>query len=459
MGYDRVTLLVSQLKLDQNNPRYESVSNQDAALVQMIMSDPEGSYNLAKDIVERGLNPSELPIIFQETDGRYIVKDGNRRVSTISTVLRPSRLPATEINLTRRFTALRHEAIQNDPRLNKLKRILCCVFDDEDEADYWVYLRHTGENNGVGTVKWTSLQSKRFTAHKTDFVPYDLMAYNLVEMRADEDLKRAMGLKFPITNLTRLLDDPVFRKDMGFTIENSELKYTKPEDEALRNLTQVVRDIATKRKKVPDFFDNDKRAEYADDLRSMGFLRDVEDLPTPVPVPEIERVEMKEEPTTIVPRRRTRARRPSSERVQLIPADFVVSISNERANEIYHELKNINTNRFPNAVSLEFRVFLEFSVNEYVKGKSITGISGDSDLITRIKRIADHFQREEIMTARELTGIRSLCNEDGTRPITLVTELNQYVHNADFNPNAPALKATWMNLQKFIEKLWDIPAA
>ena len=458
MSFIRATIPISQLNLDQGNPRYDAVATQEAALVQMVMSDPDGTYNLANDIVERGLSPSELPIIYQNETEQYIVKDGNRRISAINAVLHPRRLPRAESNLIRKFEALRLAAVRKDPELRDLRKIFCCVFTDEDEADHWIYLRHTGENDGVGTVKWDSLQKKRFVAHQTGDVPYDLVAYNLAEANADEDLRRLMGQKFSITNLERLLDDPVFRKDMGFTVEVGELKFTKPENEAIRNLLQVVKDIATKRKKVPDFFDNDKRAVYADELRDLGFLQNVDELPTPLLVPTVEQLETEDVPAPELPPRRIRPRRPSSERVQLIPAEFMISISNDRANEIYHELKNINTNRFPNAVSMELRVFLEFSVNQYLVGKMVQGISPSSDLVTKIKRIADHFDHEGTMTSRELTGIRALCNEDGSRPITLVTELNQYVHNADFNPIASSLKVSWMNLQKFIEKLWDTPA-
>ena len=38
---------------------------------------------------------------------------------------------------------------------------MCYIYDDVEEADKWVRLEHTGEQNGVGIVEWKQTECRQ----------------------------------------------------------------------------------------------------------------------------------------------------------------------------------------------------------------------------------------------------------------------------------------------------------
>ena len=60
-------------------------------------------------------------------------------------------------SLKNRFFKL-HERFMETP----IRKIMCYIYDDVEEADKWVRLEHTGEQNGVGIVEWKPEQVQRF---------------------------------------------------------------------------------------------------------------------------------------------------------------------------------------------------------------------------------------------------------------------------------------------------------
>jgi len=417
---------------------------------QMIVNRGSELFNLAEDIASRGLNPTEAPIVFFDGNDHYLVKDGNRRISAINALLKPKKIPIDDDNYKRRFIALNRKA-----DLGSLRKIRCCVFDDEDEADHWVALKHTGFNGGVGTVKWDSLQTMRFKAQRDGALSPVLVAYNLLEKHADDDLKTLIGQKFPITNLERLLDDPEFRERMGFSISAGQLNYIKPEQTVIRNLLKISSDIASRAVRVEKILDHENIIKYADELETQGYLQRDIDLPAPILLPNDLPSPPDTEYPSPIPTIRVRRSKPGSERCTLIPNDTEIQINLPRANDVYLELKTLNINKYPNAGALAFRSLLEFSINEYIQNNHVNGVGNTTDLINKIKRVVDHIKNNQLMTASELVGIRTLCNDTGTHPIPLTTWLNACTHNPDFTPDPVSLKAYWKNIEKFIIKLWE----
>jgi hypothetical protein len=442
---------LSKLNLNENNPRFDPVASQEEALAQMITLDKERLLNLAEDIAKNGLNPTENPIIYEQSEGTYVVKDGNRRISAINAMLHAKRASQGDKKLADRLQGLRDQAY-----VDNLRSIRCCVFDDEDEADYWVALKHTGENEGVGTVRWNTLQQKRFKHQRTGVMTVELAAFNLAEQNAGEDLRGKIGMQFPITNLERLLDDREFRTEMGFNCDGGNLKYAKPKEEAIRNLVKIVDDLANKKKRVRAIFTHDDMMAYASELKEQGFMN-----PAVQPLAQAEAVIIPEATQKVVapenvPHRRARSARQSpTERTVLIPRATVINVTNPRANNIYLELKNLNLSQFPNAVSMTFRAFIEFSAKHYTESHRVHGVGANTDLINRLKRITDHFQNSGIMTEDELLGIRTLCNEIGTQPIPITAWLNACIHNEGFHPDPETLRTQWDNIEQFLAKMWE----
>lgn len=441
------TLPLSKLNLNTNNPRFDPVKSQEEALKKFLESNSDDLYNLARDIKERGLNPSEFPIVYLDNDGNLIVKDGNRRITAIFAITNPKKIPTTNQAYKRRF-----ELLRNDVDLPKIKRIPCVVFDDEDDADYWVNLKHTGKNNGVGTAPWTALMQERFKAQR--FKPsIQLQAFTFVEENASAELLSKLDSEFPITTLQRMISSPEFRDAIGFELVDGDLKYNIEKSEAIRNLSKIVEDLATKEIKVDDVKRPEQIMSYVNGLRKNGLVTTDRKMEQSVLVTTKQELT----PQNNVNKNNIKKLKPVKvkRRRRLIPEDWSITIDQPRINNIYQELKVMDIDRFPNAGSVLFRVFIELSLNHYITENAVKNINVDSELINKIKRVQDYMIEKGIVQKEELQGLMLLCNQGNDQPIPMTKEFNGYVHNPHFNPLPDLLKGTWDNISKFIEKIWE----
>lgn len=82
---------VANLTVNIENPRYEMVGNQPEAIGLMVKEQRKKIVNLAEDIVQHGLNPSELPIVapHEREKGHFNVLEGNRRVVALKLLHMP----------------------------------------------------------------------------------------------------------------------------------------------------------------------------------------------------------------------------------------------------------------------------------------------------------------------------------------------------------------------------------
>lgn len=135
----------------------------------------------------------------------------------------------------------------------------------------------------------------------------------------------------------------------------------------------------------------------------------------------------------------------------LIPSTCVLKIKHPRINKIYRELRGLQVKGFENACAITFRVFLELSVEEYARAKSIV-IHKDDKLVGKIKKVADYIQSHGLMSSDELKPIRVACSS--RHNLVSTNTLNAYVHNPNLNPKADDLKLTWDDFETFFNTIW-----
>ncbi|NHM15806.1 hypothetical protein GMI69_03850 [Eggerthellaceae bacterium zg-887] len=237
---ERRTIDVEELVVDEENPRFEAVSTEDDALYSILADQKLGTgnkiLNLARDIVAHGLNASELLIVspIEGTD-TYRVREGNRRVTAIKLSLFSERIPEDFRKLAPRF-----EELADAMQAHRL--IECCICDDEDEIRRLLLLRHGGESNGVGTVKWNSAQTTRFneegnpqTARALSFVGH------LQEDYGQGNLWKAAAV-IPPTNLGRLITTPEVRQMLNIDADGNEAHYRGGHDALLLDVLLTLKD-------------------------------------------------------------------------------------------------------------------------------------------------------------------------------------------------------------------------
>jgi hypothetical protein len=142
----------------------------------------------------------------------------------------------------------------------------------------------------------------------------------------------------------------------------------------------------------------------------------------------------------------------------VIPKYCALRVTNAKVAEIMKELRALSVATYPHAVSVLFRVFLELSVDEYLKRHAISltftapgGKEMDKKLRTKVDDAVKHMVAAGA-PAKELTGV-SRALTDRHNPLHPDT-LNSYVHNGFYSPTERDLTVAWDNAQPFFERLW-----
>ena len=383
--YSDMFIDVAQILLDPINPRHEPLESQVALIKGMIDVQKEKLVKLAEDIVTLGLNPSDLISVIPHNSekNKYIVVEGNRRITALKLLSSPSLCHDNSIRS--RFESLNKVYIKSP-----ISTIKCIVYSDRESAKHWISLKHTGENDGIGTVRWDAIAIKRFQAQATskkESIGLQLLNF-ILDNHALDDASRKLIKNIPITTVERLLNDPDVRKSLGLNIEKGELKSQLNKESAANILYDFFVPFATGDKNVKDVYYKNDRKDYLSDFG-----------PAPISIPSNLAHDSwplntppKPSPTkssTPVPVPKPRSRPLSTARTYLIPSDCIMKISSTRINAIYHELrKELIVADVPNACSVLLRVFLEVSVDHYNDTNKV-GAFADELLHKKIAKVAD----------------------------------------------------------------------
>jgi len=435
---------LENLLINLHNPRYDPRSNQREALATITIDQGAKLYNLAEDIVVKGMNPTELLMVTPAGEGgHYVVLEGNRRVAALKLLSSPSLVKSLELptGLTKKYIAL------IDSAKGILPSELLCVIVPPEDAKYWIRLKHTGENEGVGIVSWDGRARHRFRGESPA-----LQAIERVESsKLLDDATRALLPKISITNIERILNTPDARRLLGVDVKNDKLSLRAPIGAALGRLALIVTDVANRTVRVSDLDSKEQRVNYAKKIIGRP-------LPKPTAPTSGRPVAAGAESVPVRPI--------PPYRVSIMPRNFKLRIPQTRINQIYHELQKLNTEIFLNSSAVMLRVFVEFSVDDYAKRRGISlsvspkgpkvekELSEARDLSLRQKLIivADYVEKKGVCTREELHGVRTLISSH--THILSVKTLNAYVHNPNYNPTASELRSNWDSIQVFIERLW-----
>ncbi|RIK29009.1 MAG: hypothetical protein DCC56_14190 [Anaerolineae bacterium] len=437
---------VSNLLFDINNPRLHDIQANQTETIRAIASQQKGKLlELAKDIVEYGTDPSNVPIVRPVERGSeyYIVPEGNRRIAAIKILENTDLIiGAVDAKLHRAFVELSKD-FQKEP----IKIVTCVILDEEEDINHWIQLRHTGENKGAGVVKWGSAETARFK-QRSGSKEIHIQVLEFLESRGD--IKSNERRKVPITSLQRLLTSPYVRTKLGIDLRDGEIVTRYSDNQVAKGLKRVVRDLATGAVPVKKIYTKEDKIQYIDNITS-------EDLPN-TSRPRSTFHILGTQPSTDEPSVEDESKSPSKivpsgkQRSNLIPRDYAISISQSKVNDIYHELRKLDIEEFTNAVSVLLRVFLELSLDVYVDKHHIAS-SDNMTLAKKIREVAAHLKVTGKINEQHVKSISHVIQKDNLLASTLTT-LHQYVHNPYFSPGPSDLRATWNSLEFFITAMW-----
>lgn len=452
----RKSISIGNLLLDTSNYRIIEQNSQKEARDAIIAEQGKKLVTLAKDIVEHGLNPFDLPLVIDAEDGNknYIVIEGNRRLTAITLMLKPELAGGTSI----------HTAFK---RINKnhsdaIPKVLDCVIAPNKNAGLvWIDRKHANGLEGAGTEPWSSMAKARADAVRGVPRPdLDMVNYVLSSTKLDSQLRSFLqGSKFSITTLERLLTTKETQAAVGFKIEDGKLISEEDPEWFKEVVTDMVTIIATGSHNGEKFTERNidsqaKRTEFIASVISNHPKKKKAGkqwiISAQMPIAKSTNAYS----TKSVPVSPT----PSTEdQSNLVPKKFKLELPSGKINDIFVELKKLDVVTYRHAVSMLFRVFLELTLDAYITKHSISlpvdgkGKSIDK-LIVRLERVVDHVKAANLLTEKELKPINIAISDPNS--LLAPETLNAYQHSQWLNPDPLQLKLAWNNIQLFVERLW-----
>ena len=97
MGATLKNIPLSKLRLDLQNPRLDNPESTKDVMLAMLEQQGGKILRLAEDIVEHGLDPSSALIVIphDEKPDRYVVVEGNRRITALKLLEHPENAGST----------------------------------------------------------------------------------------------------------------------------------------------------------------------------------------------------------------------------------------------------------------------------------------------------------------------------------------------------------------------------
>lgn len=461
--YSKKKLSVTDLLLDLENFRTGTVSDQTSAISALI----NGNANKIKDIItsisENGFLDLETPCVFPDptNSGKYIVGEGNRRISSLKMLKTPTLAKNTPL-----MAEIKKLNAKNPTKIPS--RIECAIFESKKDCLAYILMRHGYSTNGSGVVQWNSIGKLRADTYVNGTIHQELCVLEYVVKHGnltEERLKIIDNDEINITNLARLTDDKQVRSILGLTSTDC-LKSSFGEQWLLKIWQSVIEVIIDGKHRGAKFtVDNNINSTNQRQKFIKEIIEDVEekygDLKN-ADNKKCEKVNSSGEPSPVAtrnepntasthPSKKTKTQ-PTSARKGLIPKKFnPAGLKPQKVVNICDELKRMDVDAFSNCVGAMFRIFIELGIDDFLKTHSSVTVKNDR-LVSKITAIANYMETESILTKKELKPIRDIISIP-SYPISTDT-LNAYVHNPHVSPNADELKTGWDNIQHFMEEIW-----
>ncbi|AEJ19905.1 hypothetical protein [Gracilinema caldarium] len=433
---------INDLLVNPENYRYTSVESQKEAIDLIVSDQKEKLLNLAKHIMENGLNPNDLVQVspYAHDKTKYIVIEGNRRVVALKLLNTPTLVDISGYERLRdKFQALKTEF-----KDRIIDSINCSVYADPSDADKWIKLKHAGQSNGIGTVDWDAQQIQRFEEKVEGKSSVALQILNFVKSSSQtpNDIIANIG-SVPITSLSRLVADPDVRRFIGIEVNNGLVTSILPESEVLKGLIKIISDLLSPDFKVKRIYTKDDRQDYVKSFPK----KSTPDHSRLADKPWLLNGISKAKPTNQPPRSTI-----SKDRKTVIPRKVKILITNSKVNAIYEELKKLDVNKFTNACAVLLRVFVELSLDCYIYSKKPAKITINSKLREKVQEISSLLESTGIVDKYITKGVRDqVAIPNG---VLSMDTLNAYIHNPNYSPIATNVVIAWDNIQVFMERLW-----
>lgn len=471
-----IPLNVLDIYLDSENPRHDPIQSQDE-IIQYLLKE-EQVLNLAINMAKNGLNPLEKIGVIEDENGNYIVAEGNRRLCALHLLNDPKKVDGAQRSL---FSKLA-ESTNLIP-----SQVDCILFEDQEEANVWMGVRHNGAQDGVGLRVWSADQKARHNS-KNDKKDTNALALSIIDYAIQKGFISKEDSRNTLTTASRYLGNPFFRETIGVTSSRSDSKViiNIPCIEFNKVIARFMIDI-TESSKVTSRTNKEDWEQYARELISEGFApvhrvdphkldecvlsnNSLDDKNQEIngsndfkkssnndsftenegesKVSENSDSNNEIESTSISTASSAEYSKNPDTRRYIVPSDFRVKSSNRILLRIFKEMRSIEVDEHPLSVAMVTRIFLE---NIYkLFHESQINPKMKSKVHEIIEDLVKHIKKESGLSKTEKNALNYFgrISTDITNPLSPYS-LGANAHGNDY-PDGRRLKIAFDNLSPII---------
>ena len=214
-------------------------------------------------------------------------------------------------------------------------------------------------------------------------------------------------------------------------------------------LGRIANDLIKKEIVLGDIWDNEDKKDYLDLLDAEGVLPKATDsLTTNKNLKNLKPVTKPSPGKDDKPEKSTKPK----VRKTLIRAEdgngLVSQGHTKRAMDIWNELQfHLKFGDQDNAISVLFRVLLEFAVDNYIDRTKVSTIKNGDNLAKRFRKVLDHMLASGAIDGKYHEGLTKFQH---TEHMLSANTMNKYVHHKSFFPSDIHLKSMWDTLCDYI---------
>lgn len=443
-------LSVDELLLDEDNPRLGSVDSQSAALEAIIKLNEDHFRNLMLSIKNNGLDPGDNLYVVKESDGDdYVVLEGNRRLSALMVLTNHSVLDGTEVQDTVKKSLVRAAA---GFERHKIEPIRCVRFEQRDDANEWIYRRHTGMADGEGRIQWGPLEIQRFSGDRSILDVIDFVGRNADLSDEEWESTKTVIESRKSSNLARLLESSAGRKHLGISVaKESDGKTPMLGSEpkwALKVLRRIIDDV---RDGIVDSRDLNKSSDIEGYFQKLP--KELQPQKgTPLQPRPFKDINVKKKHTAAAAAKVQKTPKTKSApkpRTTLAPKRHLFhSPSSAKGEALLREAGDLDASRFTISAAFVLRSFVELAINDYMEvnkipkqEKNLKGNMVELDLSQKADKVLKAIVATDSSKNADLRGFRN--NVITKTSPTSIQSLNGFIHNKFQIPTADALRAGW----------------
>lgn len=451
---------VVDILLDVENARIRAGRDQ-ADCIARILRKEEQLLALMENIAANGL--TTIPILVSPADDRrrWVVRDGNRRITALKLLNDPSLSPAERLKPKIRALAKQYKS-------NIAATVDVLASDNEDAIVREVVARHSGAQSGIGQLDWSAYLRTVYLLHHGHPADYKRPAQYVFWA---EEQGLAVEDEFPITTVQRFFSVDNLAL-LGFKVDQDELVATVAVATAKAMAQQVINDFQLGKerggKSVEDVRTPEQAKAYILEVRAAAGIAPPKaasaSAPTPTPSPAAVPAPGPGTPLTHrspAPAPRSPApgpartpKTPPSERSKLFgrgSPNIGIPEKERKACTIVTELRTLNVKETPLAVAGLLRHLIELS-DEHHRKMHHLGDKGHlhKNILSSATRMRDAGALDKAqfdIVSRFATG--------GSAELLHIETLQKIMHRDTHHPTYQLLNAFWDGIGDFVRTCWS----